>query len=153
MKGKEYNTTTEIREVGKLLCVLNNSLRRKMESTAEMKEIQDISGKNGWIIGFLFRNQDHPVYQKDLEKEFGITRSTASKVVILMEKNGYIERQGVEGDARLKQLVMTDKARSIATCMMQNILSVEETLKKGFSEEELNQLISYMNRILNNLNQ
>ena len=76
-----------------------------------------------------------------------------SKVVILMEKKGYIERQGVEGDARLKQLVMTDKARSIATCMMQNILSVEETLKKGFSEEELNQLISYMNRILNNLNQ
>ena len=132
---------------------MNNSLRRSIEKSPDFKEEEGFSGKNGWIIGFLAKNQDRPIFQKDFEKEFNITRSTASKVLSLLEKKGYIERQGVEGDARLKQIVMTDKARAIERRMTESMASIEETLKKGFTEEELETLFDYMNRIQNNLKQ
>ena len=153
MKEKNVNSTEELKEIGRFICILNNSLRRSIEKSPDFKEEEGFSGKNGWIIGFLAKNQDRPIFQKDFEKEFNITRSTASKVLSLLEKKGYIERQGVEGDARLKQIVMTDKARAIERRMTESMASIEETLKKGFTEEELETLFDYMNRIQNNLEQ
>ena len=49
----------------------------------------------------------------DLEKEFDITRSTASKNVDLLVENGFIVREQVDYDARLKKLVLTEKAKEV----------------------------------------
>lgn len=154
MKEKRTNSTVEIKEIGRFICILNNSLRRSVEKSPDFKDVEGFSGKNGWIIGFIAKNQDRPLYQRDFEKEFNITRSTASKVLGLLEKKGYIKRQGgVEGDARLKQIVMTDKAWAIERRMTESMAYIEDVLKKGFSEEELETLFQYMNRIQNNLDQ
>lgn len=80
-----------------------------------------------------------------------MTRSTASKVLTLMEKKGFVERRSVEEDARLKQIVLTDSAWKIAEAMKQNCEEMEQQLTRGFSEEEKQQLTGYLNRILDNL--
>ena len=51
---------------------------------------------------------------KCIEKEFDITRSTASKNVDLLVENGYILREPVDYDARLKKLVLTEKSLSLS---------------------------------------
>ena len=55
------------------------------------------------------------IYQKDVEKEFQIRRSTATGTLQILEKNGFIRREPVKQDARLKKLVPTDKAKEYAS--------------------------------------
>jgi len=146
MKEREH-----IQDVGRLLGMIQNGLHRRRENNPLFREVDGITGKNGWIIGYLSHNQDHPIYQKDLEKAFNVTRSTASKVLTLMEKKGFIQRRSVDSDARLRQIVLTDQAWDIAEAMNRNCQEMEAQLTRGFSEEEKNQLTGYLNRILDNL--
>lgn len=146
MKKKE-----DIREVGRILGMISNGIHREMEKDQGLGEMEGLSCKNGWIIGYLSKHRQEPVYQKDLEKAFNVTRSTASKVIGLMEKKGLVERCSVEGDARLKEIRMTDAARSLADHMETRRLHMEARLTQGFTEEERVQLIGYLNRILDNI--
>ncbi len=137
--------------IGFELRCLNNLIMRKVENSPCKKELDSITGTNGWIIGFLVENTDREIYQKDLEEKFSITRSTASKVLILMEKKGLIERRSVSHDARLKKIVLTDKAWKISELMINDATRMEETLTRGFTEEELKYLYSYIQRMKDNI--
>ena len=72
-----------------------------------------MSSANIDIIRYLARNADHDVFPQDVERRFGITRSTSCRVLGLMERKGLIVREPVPQDARLKKIVLTDKARHI----------------------------------------
>ena len=91
--------------IGIELRSLNNLIMRYMENHSSKPRVDAITGTNGWIIGFLAKNQDRDIFQRDLEQVFGITRSTASKVINLMEKKDLIRRESVPQYARLKKLV------------------------------------------------
>ena len=137
--------------VGRRLRILNNLVRRYVDNFCTKKEIDDMTGTNGWIIGYIARNSDRPVYQRDLEREFGITRSTASKVVILMEKKGFIYHESAPHDARLKQLLLTERSQKIVSMMEEDAKRTEKKLTEGFSEEELDMLRSYLERMIKNM--
>ncbi len=142
--GDEKHIGFEIRKTA-------NKIFRFMDNNGHKKEIDDITGTNGWIIGYLSHHASENIYQRDLEKKFGITRSTASKVINLMVKKELIERQNVEHDARLKKLVLTQKAKSISDLMRDDMINLEKKLSDNFTETEKNQLIDYLIRIQNNL--
>ena len=95
------------RKIGIDIHRLDNRIRRCVQHTATQHEMEAVSGTNGRIIRFLSEHTDRDIYQKDLESEFGITRSTASRVLRLMEQKGLVEGQSVPQDARLKMLVLT----------------------------------------------
>ena len=150
-KVQEMKEGMPARDVGHLLGMIHNGAQRCWENDPLVRELDGITGKNVWIIGYLNRHQDQPVYQKDLEKAFNVTRSTASKVLTLMEKKGFVERRMVAEDARLRQIVLTEPARGIADRMEQKRQHMEQLLIRGFDEEEKAQLNEYLNRILDNL--
>ncbi len=141
----------ESKRIGRRLRILNNLVRRHVDNSCTKKQIDELTGTNGWILGYIHRNSDKPVYQRDLEREFGITRSTASKVVILMEKKGFITHEAAPHDARLKRLVLTDRSREIVSMMDANAKSTEKKLTDGFSEEELATLRCYIDRMIANM--
>ena len=140
-----------VQEVGRLLGMIHNGVHRMGDNDPMVRELEGLTGKNLWIIGYLNCHKDQPIYQKDLEKAFNVTRSTASKVLTLMEKKGFIQRQTVAEDARLRQIVMTDAAVEIADRLENKRRNLEELLTKDFSDEEKTQLTGYLNRILDNL--
>lgn len=137
--------------LGPEIHALNNLLQRNAQNIMPLKYVESITGTNAWIIGYLADHGDQDICQKDLEKEFLITRSTASKVIKLMEQKGFIERQAVPQDARLKKLVLTDKAMSLHQAIVKEIDKFENDLKEGFSEEELELFLSFIDRMKNNL--
>lgn len=139
--------------VGRELRSLNNLIRRYFEFATHKKEIETITGNNGWIIGYLSENKDRDIYQKDLEEHFTITRSTASRVLSRMEQKGLIERQTVPRDARLKKIVLTEKAWQIKGLMREDIAKLEQTLLKGFTGEEKQALAAYIRRMKQNVTQ
>jgi DNA-binding MarR family transcriptional regulator len=141
----------ENKRVGRRLRILNNLVRRQIDKSCTKKQIDDMTGTNGWIIGYIARNSDKPIYQRDLEREFGITRSTASKVVILMEKKGFIRHEAAPHDARLKQLLLTERSREIVSMMEEGARHTEKKLTAGFSDNELEELRSYLDRMIKNM--
>ena len=138
-----------VASAGKEIRSLSNLIRRFMTLKLNKSFVESATGSNAWILLYLSCHSD--VCQRDLEKEFCITRSTASKVVILMEKKGFIRRESVLGDARLKKLLLTEKGEQIVTLMKDDKNVVEQTLVKGFTEEELIQFCNYIERMKNNI--
>ena len=136
----------ELRKRANLTC-------RYFEQQTNKKTVDDITGTNGWIIGYIAyqESKGQPVYQRDLETRFGVTRSTASKVVSLMAQKGRVEQQSVPEDKRLRRLVRTPKAEEVKRLMDADHSSFEETLRRGFSESELQTLFSLLDRLKENL--
>ncbi len=144
----------ENREIGKQLRMINNSVRRYIDRNYEgKKEVDNMTCSNGWIIGMLCDAElsGRDVMQRDLENEFGITRSTASKVLILLEKKGVIARESVSHDARLKKIVLTEKSRELAGKLRADTAQMESVLTKGFTPEELETLNGYLDRLQKNI--
>ena len=69
----------------------------------------------------------------------------------LMEKNGLISRQSVDHDARLKKIVLTDKAIKIHKKAVQNIEVLENSIQKGITNEELVAFYNVLDKIKANL--
>ena len=139
------------RSIGMECRCVSNLVRRKMGETDAIKLSQELTGMHGFVIGYLYNNQHEEVYQKDLEKRFEIRRSTATQMLSLMEKNGLILRQPVEHDARLKKLVLTDKAVQMHKEVVKEIERMEGLLTKGVSQEELANFFAVMDKVKANL--
>ena len=86
---------------------VDNLIFRKINQFARENGVEQATPMHGWIIEYLYRHRDAAVFQRDIEREFSITRSTVTNILQLMERKGYIERQSVPRDARLKRLVLT----------------------------------------------
>lgn len=133
---------------------LNNAVRRYFErNSTVLKELDNLTCSNKWIMGYFFDEEQkgRDVFQRDLEGNFGITRSTVSKVLALLEKKGLISREGVSHDARLKKIVLTEKSREIERTMRSEGEIMEENLTSGFSPEELKALLGYLERMKENM--
>lgn len=99
----------------------------------------------------LFESLHRDVYQKDIEDEFHIRRSTVTGIIQLMEKNGFINRESVSKDARLKRLVPTKKSEDLRNKIIENIIERDEHMVRGISEEELKSCKNVLLKILDNL--
>lgn len=133
------------------LRALNNLIRRYLFFSSSMEEIKSITGNNGWIIAYLGQNEDKDIFQKDIEERFTITRSTASRVLSLMEQKDLIKREAVKGDARLKKISLTEKSKKISKVMEEDSYNLERKLLEGFSEKEVDELLWYFVRMRENI--
>ncbi len=138
--------------MGIRLRMLNNAIRRYMDRFSRKNELDHLTCSNGWIIGHIAENGGS-VFQKDLESEFGITRSTCSKVIILLEKKGMLKRESVSHDARLKKITLTEKSMDVIKIMQEDRERMEARLTKGFTQQELEVLYGFFDRIQANLDE
>jgi len=142
------------RSIGKAIRSLDNLIMRRFDRDRPDREVLErITGTNRWVIGFLVEQEKagREVCQRDLEEAFGVTRSTVSKVLDLMERKGLVERTSVSRDARLKKLTLTPKAWALFQQMAEYAQGVERELTRGFSPEEIENLFNYIDRIRENL--
>ncbi|MDE6031143.1 MAG: MarR family transcriptional regulator [Oscillospiraceae bacterium] len=138
--------------IGVRLRMLNNAIRRYVERYSPKSELDHLTCSNGWIIGYI-DDAGGSVFQQDLESEFGITRSTVSKVIILLEKKGMLKRESVPHDARLKRIKLTEKSTEVLKIMREDKERMEARLTKGFTPQELETLYGFFDRIQSNLDE
>lgn len=139
--------------IGIRLRMVNNAVRRYIDRNTDMERINHITCSNDWIIGHLYmmENLGRDVYQRDFENDFGITRSTASKVLTLLEKKGLLTRVPASHDGRMKRIILTDASREMGREIKNRVKEMEERMKAGFTENELSTFYDYLDRILDNL--
>ena len=135
------------KKLGYTLRELRIVMNRYIDAKRAELGYDDVSFAQGGIVHYLHRNQDHPVYQKDIEKEFDLRPSTVTGILQGLEKNGYIERVSVPDDGRLKEIVMTDKARIMEKSMHELLQADEELFFRGFSEEEKEALFAALEKV------
>ena len=66
-----------------------------------------------------------------------INNRVTNYLMQLLEKNGFVVRESVEWDARLKKIVPTEKAEGVREEILSNISSMEKILKQGISKEDM----------------
>lgn len=138
------------RKTAKRINCASTKIKRIIENLDSIKKLENISGTNGFIIVYIYKSKTD-VYQKDIEKEFGITRSTASNIISLMEKKNMIIREKVDNDARLKKLVLTDLAKEYAKDVINDLKQFEKRLTNNISEEDLDNFLKVLDVMENNL--
>ena len=141
------------KRVGIQLRNIHNVVRRLVDKQPSNKVMNKLTGTNTWLIAYIAEQTDkgRDVFQKDIEENFGITRSCVSKVISLMEQKGFIVRESVAHDARLKKLVLTPEAAKYAEKMMEDSVAVEERIMEGFSDDEKEKLLEFLGRIMKNI--
>lgn len=140
------------RFIGKEIRILSNQIYRASRTNCKLGCDEEITAGNGWLIMYLYEHRGEDVFQKDIEYEFSIRRSTSSSIISLMEKKGYIERVSVQHDARLKKLVLTEKALQLCGVIHANTLEFEKKMREGITDEELDFFYSILDKIINNIN-
>ena len=89
------------RMIGARIKSLSNLLKRQVDQSMSEIGIEPLTGMQGRIVGYLGHHQDQDVFQRDIEEEFQIRRSTATGILQLLEKKGLLERRPVARDGRL----------------------------------------------------
>lgn len=109
------------------------------------------TGLQGQIIMYLQNAVDTDIYQKDIETKFNMKRSTATEILKLMENNGFIERHVDDKDARLKKIILTEKALDYVNYVKKSFNTLECLAKKDIPANELELFFTVMDKIKNNL--
>lgn len=130
---------------------LEKLMARKQARSYVHAEADRLTGMHGYLIGYLYKNRDHDVFQRDIEKQFSISRSTVTATLQIMEKNGLITREGVAQDARLKRILLTQKALELHQQIQEDIMIFESQLTKGVSEEEAAVFLQVVQKMQDNL--
>ena len=140
----------EKRALGLELRKLNILLKRFIDSNRP-SELDEYTAVHAWALRFFYENRGRDVFQRDFEEEFSIRRSTATKILQLMEKNEFIVRESVPYDARLKKIVLTEKAVRLYKIILADIDKNEKLFVRGISDEELEAFFATLDKIKANL--
>lgn len=116
---------------------LDNEIHSRMAVYRSEKNQGELTMMQSWILGFIYRNPQREIFQKDIEAKFSIARSTATGILQLMEKNGYIRRISLPRDARMKKLELTPKGIQMQEITLENIQRMENKLREGISQEDI----------------
>lgn len=137
-----YSPCTDIKSA-------DHAIRRRFEAL-DIGSLTGLTPSQCRIMGFIMDNGDKPVYQKDIEAEFNIRRSTATRLLQAMEHKNLIMREPEENDGRLKRIRLTNKAMERSREVLDRISCIERQLVEGITAEEIKVLHSVCQRIRQN---
>ena len=136
-------------DIGKVINHLSSCLRSRSQKVHASLGIGSAQGK---ILNYLLvESALHPVYQKDLEKEFSLRPPTVTEMLKSLEARGLILRVQDEQDGRYKRIMFTEKAAAVKGALNREIHETEDLLLQGISEQELKEFIQITEKMLKNL--
>ena len=136
-------------EIGKSVQKLSRKIKRTLDETFLN---YGITGVQASILKFIHKkSQSQKVYARDIETEFDMRRATIAGTLQLMEQNKLIVRKSEENDCRLKEIILTDKAKEIIQKLDIAIKEVEKKLTINISKEEISSFLNTIEKLSKNL--
>ena len=111
--------------------------------------IDSFNGAQGRILYVLWQNDAISI--SSLSAQTSLANTTLTAMLDRMESMGLIVRQADPKDRRNRLIALTDKARSLQDDYTRISQKMNEIYYDGFTEAEIMQFESYLQRILNNL--
>ena len=88
--------------------------------------------------------------QKELAEHLEVTPAAVTLAIKQIEKDGYIKRT-LGKDSRFYEIEITEKGREMVTLTRELFSAVDAKMFDGFSDEELDNFIGFMERLQNNI--
>lgn len=101
------------------------------------------------ILMLLFRHQEQPLRQIDVEIHFSMTNPTVTGIIQNLEKKGLVRRIPNPDDKRSKLLQVTEQALSMQDELFSLGEKMEQQVTAKLSAAERRQLIDLLRKILN----
>lgn len=137
------------KDAGRMIGMVSNQIKRQLDNTTLNSSLTGMQGR--FLHFILSRSSEQDVFQKDLEEEFNLRRSTATGILQLMEKAGLLYRESVDYDARLKKIVVTQKGTLQREQVKQSLRALEERLQRGVSDADLAVFFRVMEHMSKNM--
>ncbi len=125
---------------------VSNKLGRKIDSIICK---QSLTHSQYAIISYVYNNIDNDVFQRDIEEEFGIRRSSVSAMLTTLEDKDYIIRSSVTQDARLKKISITERGMNIVIKSRIIIETYEKSLLSNIPNDKLDIFYEVLNMLYN----
>ncbi len=121
--------------------VLKRAIGRKVEGTGLYRSQHRLL----MILG------KHPdCSQTAIAEKMEISPPAVAVTLKKLEKGGYISRQCLEEDNRVNEVVVTEKGRQAISESIVCFQEVESAILKGFSDQEMEQLSGFLQRMIAN---
>ena len=103
------------------------------------------------LLEILLYNDGCP--QKELANACELQPATISSLLKKMEKDSLVRRipETQSNGTHIVRIFLTSTGKELAQAVLQSVSSTEALCFRGFSEEEKENCLSYLNRIYNNL--
>ena len=135
--------------LGNSVHMLSRQLKREIDFQVAK---YGITGVQAGMIQFIYKKtKKKDIFAKDIEKNFDIRRASIAGILQNMEKNGLIKRETINKDARLRKIVLTDKALELRKKVEKNIKEVEKQATEGITKEETKNYINLTKKMSINL--
>ena len=141
----------EKKSIGMEIKNIDNMIMRKILSESKNHSNICLSPVQIGIIKYIIKHKNEKIYQKDIEKELLLRKSTVSGILQTMEKNQLIKRVDSDIDARSKQIIITDMTINMANQMRIKASKFEQLLCQNISDEDLKIFFKVTNQIKENL--
>lgn len=136
-------------ELGRNVHMLSRLLKRNTDIEVTK---YGITGVQSAMIGFIYEEtRKKDVFAKDIEKAFDLRRASSAGLIQNMEKNGLIKREMVGNDARLKKIVLTEKALELRRKLDKSIKDMEKKMQEGLTKEEVKKYLELTKKMAKNL--
>lgn len=136
--------------IGFQIRTLSNLISRKINQMVSEEE-ETLTAHQSWVLDYMTKYAHQDIMQRDIEKNFSIRRSTASHMLQLMEKNGYIRRISIPDDARMKKLIITEKGIEAQKRMKDRLCRFEELFQSNITSENLQHLRKLLRQLEENI--
>lgn len=130
---------------------LDHTISRTIEARVKAEGIDEIPLMNGWIMRYLYENRKKDIFQKDIEKFFSIGRSTVTNIIQILEKKGYVRRESVEYDARLKKVILTEQGIESHEKIEAIIGCLNHRMIQGIEDDDLQVFLRVADQIRRNV--
>lgn len=135
------------------LHLLNKLIAREFVCNNKDLFCGDPSATQMIIMNYILNHQNEDIYQKDLEEALHLRRATVSGVLQTMEKHELVERVLCDNDVRCKKIILKEKAKKMFDVKKMEFFKLEEVIKKGLSDEEIEIFCHIIESMQNNINE
>ncbi len=134
------------------LHALEHLSRKYMEKRMRETTGEELPNNSGFIMHYLeCHDEEEPVYQKDLERAFHLSKSTITGLVQGLEQAGFVSRVSVKEDARLKRVVLTEKGKKHNSLVKKLLQEIDEQMGTTLTDEEKETFIRCCEKMRNRI--
>ncbi|WP_317854894.1 hypothetical protein [Chakrabartyella piscis] len=121
--------------IGIEIAKIHNQIMRELEAEIIANVDKNMSATTARVICFVIEeNKQRNIIGRDIEEFLSLKRSSVSLILSKMEENGFITRNAVSYNGKIKHILPTEKAvsyhKEIVTCFDR----VEEKMKRNIAQ-------------------
>ena len=103
------------------------------------------------ILHYISSQKGKKVYQRDLAVALSLRRATLSEILKTMERNKLISRVPDKNDTRIKEIIISEKAKEKFNIVKSTLNQAEKTVTKNIDPQDLNTFFLVSSKMEENL--